>query len=507
MKNNIVRGTIILTATTIVIRLIGFIFRIYLANVIGAEGMGLYQLLLSFYMLTVTFAISGISVAVSRLTAEQISKHNIQNAKKVLHNSIIICLITSGIATLILYFGAEKVSIYILKDTRAILPLKCLAPSLPFLAFSACYRGYFYAVRNVIKPSSAQLLEQIFRMVTTILLLNYINLKNIEYACCAATIGMTVGEVASFIYISFLYCLDKKYKTTSQNSDKMFGKILSISIPVAGTAYLNSALRLLENALIPIKLVVYGMTTSAAMSAYGMIKGMVLPILFFPTSFLTSLATMILPSISSANASKNDKMITKTVSKVLQFTLMIGILLVGIFMIFSSEISTVLYPKNTEVGLMIKLLSFICPFMYLNMVIISMLNGLGKQLSTFKINLLESIIKITFIICLVPIYGFNAYLLALFVTTILNTLLYMYKLLQITYIIFDISNWIIKPMVCAIIASIVSKFLYSLIYSNIFSIGLSLIMSIISIGVIYLLLLFITKSITNKDLNVVKNSI
>ena len=205
LKENIIKGTIILTITTIIIRALGFIFRIYLANAIGAEGMGLYQLILSFYMLTVTFATSSISSSVSRLVAEELAKNKYQNAKKTLKISILISLVKSGWATLILYYGAEAVSIYILKDTRAILPLKTLAPSLSFLALSACFRGYFYAVRNVAKPTTAQILEQIIRIFVTVYLIKAIKVENIISACSAATVGMTAGEIASFIYILFLY--------------------------------------------------------------------------------------------------------------------------------------------------------------------------------------------------------------------------------------------------------------------------------------------------------------
>jgi len=505
LKENIIKGTIILTITTIIIRTIGFVFRIYLANAIGAEGIGLYQLIMAFYMLTVTLATSGISVAVSRIVAEEIAKNKYQNAKKALKLSLIISLITSGIATVVLFFGAEPVSIYILKDARAILPLKYLAPSLPLLAFSACYRGYFFAVRDVVKPTTAQVLEQIVRIFVTVYLIKSIRVDNIIYACSAATIGMTAGELISYIYIVFLYYIDKKYKSKKQNTDKILFNMLYISIPVAGTSYLNSALRLLENALIPIKLVASGMEVSSAMSIYGMIKGMVLPILFFPTSFLSSLATMLLPSLSSANVNNNEKHITYTLSKVLHFTSISGILVVSLFMLFPYELGNALY-NSTEVGTLIRILSFLCPFMYLNMVVTSVLNALGEQVSSFKINLIESIIKIMMIFFLVPKYGFTAYLFALFITTILNTILYIYRLLKVSYIIFDISNWVFKPILAAIISGLISKLLYSAIYTNILSLNKSLILSIASIGIIYLILLFILKSLKPSDFNSLKKS-
>ncbi len=521
MRENIIKGTLILSITSIIIRLIGFVFRIYLANTIGAEGIGLYQLIMAFYMLSITFATSGISLASSRIVAEELAKNKLGNVRKAFKMSIALSLITSGIATAVLFFGAEYISVYILKDVRAILPLKYLAPSLPFLAFSACYRGYFHATRNIIKPSSAQVLEQVVRILVTIWLLSLVEAGNVVYSCSVAMIGMTAGELISYIYIWILYHFDNKIlhrnlksrssiknvfsKNSLKDNKSMLFNMLSISIPVAGSNYLNSALRLLENTLIPVKLIASGMTASAAMSIYGIIKGMVLPILFFPTSFLSSLATMLMPSLSSDNVTKNDKHMTYTLSKVIHFTSISGILVVSFFILFPNELGNALY-KGIKVGYLIRILSLLCPFMYLNMVISSVLNTLDEQVKAFTINLIESMIKILMIFFLVPIYGFRAYLLALFITTILNTILYMYRLLKVSYLIFDISNWVFKPIISAAIAGIAAKLLYVAIFTNSFSINISLILAIISITLIYLILLFIMKGITRSDLRILKNS-
>lgn len=521
VRENIIKGTLILSITSIIIRLIGFVFRIYLANTIGAEGIGLYQLIMAFYMLSITFATSGISLASSRIVAEELAKNKLGNVRKAFKMSIALSLITSGIATAVLFFGAEYISVYILKDVRAILPLKYLAPSLPFLAFSACYRGYFHATRNIIKPSSAQVLEQIVRILVTIWLLSLVEAGNVVYACSVAMIGMTAGELISYIYIWILYHFGNKIlhrglksrspiknvfsKNSLKDNKSMLFNILSISIPVAGSNYLNSALRLLENTLIPVKLIASGMTASAAMSIYGIIKGMVLPILFFPTSFLSSLATMLMPSLSSDNVTKNDKHMTFTLSKVIHFTSISGILVVSFFILFPNELGNALY-KGIKVGYLIRILSLLCPFMYLNMVISSVLNTLGEQVKAFTINLIESMIKILMIFFLVPIYGFRAYLLALFITTVLNTILYMYRLLKVSYLIFDISNWVFKPIISAAIAGIAAKLLYIAVYINSFSVNISLILAIISIILIYLILLFIMKGITRSDLRILKNS-
>jgi len=505
-KENLILGTLILTVATTITRIVGFVFRIYLANVLGAEGIGLYQLILSFYMLMVTLSTSGIRVAVSRLMSEELALRHYSNAKKVLNQSILLSLFTGFFAAFLMYYFANYVGVNILKDERTVLSLLYLVPSLPVIAVSSCYKGYFYAVGKVTKPASAQVLEQIIRVFVIFSIMNYYLPKGLGYGCAAVSIGMTIEEIFSLIYIWFLYAIEKKpfsHKVKSK-SDNMIFKIFGIAIPLSATAYINSILRMLENILIPSRLILYGTSTINAMSLYGMIKGMVLPLLFFPSSFLTSLASILIPSVAGDNAISNEKKVTYTLSKVLHFTTLSGILVVSVFLCFPNEIGMAVY-NDTQVGIMLKIISFVCPFMYLNMVIASMLNALGEQVSSFKINIIESVLKISIIYFLIPIYGFNAYLFALFITTLLNTLLYLIRLLQVSCIIFDVSNWIFKPIVAAVISSLVSRILYVIFLTAAFSKILVLISSIIILCLFYLIFLILFKSINTISLKSVKS--
>lgn len=504
-KENLILGTLILTVATTITRIVGFVFRIYLANVLGAEGIGLYQLILSFYMLMVTLSTSGIRIAVSRLMSEELALHHYSNAKRVLHQSIILSLFTGFFAAFLMYYFANYVGIKILKDERTVLSLLYLVPSLPLIAVSSCYKGYFYAVGKVTKPASAQVLEQVIRVFVIFSIMNLYLPKGLGYGCAVVSIGMTIEEIFSLIYIWVLYMFEKKpYSNRSKaKSDNMIFKILGICVPLSATAYVNSILRMVENILIPSRLILFGASTINAMSLYGMIKGMVLPLLFFPSSFLTSLASILIPSVAGDNAISNEKKVTYTLSKVLHFTTLSGILVVSVFICFPNEIGMAVY-NDTQVGIMLKIISFVCPFMYLNMVISSMLNALGEQVSSFKINIIESVIKISIIYFFIPIYGFDAYLFALFITTLINTLLYLIRLLQVSCIIFDVSNWIFKPIVAAILSSLASRILFILFLTTASSKIFVLILSILLISLFYLTFLILFKSINVTSVKAMK---
>lgn len=495
-KENLIVGTLVLTFATTIVRIVGMIFRIYLANILGAQGMGIYQLILSVYFMMVTLATSGIRIAVSRLISEELSLRHYSNARKVLSQAVALSLATGFASAFALYFFAEDIGTHFLNEQRTVMALMYLAPSLPLIAVSSCYKGYFFALGKVVRPSIIQVTEQLVRIAVIFSIMNQYLPRGIEYGCAAVSIGMTVEELFSLLLTWLFYIFDKKPFSgkTHQKPDNMMFKMLKIIVPLSGTSYLNSILRTVENAMIPARLLIYGVSSEMAMSLYGMVKGMVLPLLFFPSSFLTSLSSILIPSVAGDNAASNEKKVSSTLSRVLHFTAISGILVVTVFMWFPTEIAMAVY-NDTQVGLMLKLISFVCPFMYLNMVISSMLNALGEQVTSFKINIVESVLKISIIYFLVPIYGFNAYLFALFLTTILNTILYTARLLKVSCIVFDISNWIFKPVAAAFGAGAAARKLFEIFVLNSTNNIFSLFSSIIILCLLYLMGLIALKSI------------
>jgi stage V sporulation protein B len=495
-KKDIIAGTLILTFATSVIRVVGFIFRIYLANTLGSEGMGLYQLILSIYFLMITLATSGIRTAVSRLISEELSLSRYSNAKKVLRQSVGLSLLTGFGAAAAMYYFADYLGRVILNDERTVLSIMYLAPSLPALAVSSCYKGYFYGVGRVAKPSFIQIAEQLVRIFVIFNIMNFFLPKGIEYGCAAVAIGMTVEELFSLGLTWLFYISDKKpfASKLKQKPDNMIFKILAIVLPLSGTSYINSALRAAENTLIPARLMLYGATAGTALSLYGIVKGMVLPLLFFPSSFLTSLSSILIPSVAGDNAASNEKRVTETLSIVMHYTAVSGIFVVSIFLAFPDEIAMAVY-NDSQVGTLLKIISYVCPFMYMNMVISSMLNALGEQMSSFRINIVESILKISIIYFFIPLFGFDAYLFALFLTTVLNTVSYTARLLKVSCILFDISNWIFKPICAAAFSTFTSKYLYGLFLERSSNNIAALVSSLLILALLYFMGLIATGSI------------
>jgi len=461
-SQGLIANTVILTIASFITRIIGMISIVYISNILGPEGMGLYQLIVSIYIMAVIFASAGISVSVSKLVAEELSQNNAYNVKKIMTTIFVFAASLSCTICFILFTYAPFIATFFIKDTRAILGLKMLSLSIPFMALSSCFKGYFYAVKTVLKPASADILEQFVKLGLIVFLVNLWSPRGLIYAYAAIGVAMTIGEMVSWSYMLAFYIGDRrKYKLVqkpSKNSKNILFRILSVGLPVAAIAYIGSIFMSAENLLIPIGLKKFGTSPEISMSLYGMVKGMVLPILFFPAAFLTAFSTTLVPEIARANILRHHKRVRYTTHRVLHFTFILSILVVSLFINYSSEIGLVIY-KNEEIGPILKTLAFIVPFMYIEVVCDGILKGLGEQISCLRYSIIDSIFRISTIYFLIPVKGISAFLGIMMISNVLTCTLNFNRLLDKTHIEIELSKWILKPILTATAASLFSKLL------------------------------------------------
>lgn len=456
-KKILVKGAIIVLIASVVTRILGFFFRVFLADKLGAQGMGVYQLILSLYLLVVTLATSGVSFSVSRLVAENMATSKNNNSKYILKTAILWAIFLSAIVSFIMVFFRNYIGANILRDERTTLSILWLAPSLPFIAISSCIKGYFFAKRKPLYPSTASIIEQIIKMIIITIMLDISLNTTISTSCAIISIGMTISEVISAIYMAFLYFKGNngvKYETVERR--KTLSNILKVSIPVQTSTTFNSALKLIESILIieSLKIFTKG-DVQAATSSYGIIKGMVFPLILFPTSFLQAIITVLIPELSGATAGGNKRAIKKACEKSLQLTLILGIFVAAIFIMFPNKIASMFY-KNPEVGPMLKILSTLCPIMYVQLICMGILNSIGEQVASMKYNFLDGILKVALIAILVPKGGINAFLFLTFACNIFILFLYAFKLAKSTSFPICISDILIKPIFSIVVACFIS---------------------------------------------------
>lgn len=495
-KRNLLINVMLLTASTMTLGFIGMAFRIYLSNKIGAEGMGLFQLIMSINVVCQTLAISGIRVTMTRLVAEELGKGNSHLLKNIVIKGLLYTLFFSILTGTLLYNFSGFISISWIQDERAIIPLKILSCALPFVGISCCLNGYFYGCRKVIKCISADIIETLVMITIVSLCIISSSTERLDYTCALIAVGSAIGNICSAVYAYILYIFEKKNIKTFRNNTNKYSlfKITRIAIPLAFSSYIQTSLKTVEDILIPKSLRLYGSSGAVSLSIFGMVKGMVMPLLVFPSIFLASFSTLIIPEIAEANALNKKNMVNYIISKVIKFTMLIAIFATGVFIVFSNEIGTTLF-NNNDVGYLLKILAPLIPFMYLDKIVDGSLNALDLQVTTLKYNIIDMFVRISAITFLIPRYGINGFVLVLFISTTFNTSLGVIKILRVTKLRFDILDWILKPLLSITLSSYATKIIiYCLHIKN------SIYINILFDLFLYFIMLILLKAITKKDI-------
>ena len=211
MKKTIfIKNAAILTASSLILRFIGIIFKVWLAGKIGSEGIGLYQLTFSVYILASTFATSGICTAVTRMVANEISLGSELGVTRILRRSIFLSLLIALLTLGILFFGAEFIAGTLLGDSRATAAIKILSFSLPFMAVSSVIKGYFFARRKASPGAVSQLLEQAVRIGVILVYIKLFDGRGLAFTCAAVLLGDTVAEGFALFVLWLMYLKDAK---------------------------------------------------------------------------------------------------------------------------------------------------------------------------------------------------------------------------------------------------------------------------------------------------------
>ena len=453
-------NSIIIMCCSLFIRIISSVFDIFLANKIGAEAIGVYSLIMSIYMFAVTIATSGVNLAVTKVISEEIEKNNTGNIPRIVKRCFLYSFVMGCVACLALIIFAPYICEKWLMNQVSHSVIYTLAISLPFVSMTSAISGYFLAVRNVLRTSISQIAGQFIRIGIVFVLVSYIFPHSINNSALALVIGSTLSEIISFIFLYITYCKDKKNHTKLDGKKSNLTKrILKISLPIAITSYIRSGLNTLKQIIIPIRLKLSGMSYTKAIAEYGIICGMAMPIIMFPSVIVYSYSSLLVPEFSRFSVHDDKSVMRRNISKMFKITLYFSIAIAGILMYFGKDIGNVLY-NTQDVGWYIKIMAPLIVLIYLDNVIDSILKGLGKQVSVMCCNILDLVISVSFIYYLLPIFGSVGYLIVMYISEILNYSISVITLFKETSLKFKYFEWVIFPVICILL---------SIILSNIFS--------------------------------------
>ncbi|MEG1946400.1 MAG: polysaccharide biosynthesis protein [Lachnospiraceae bacterium] len=414
-------GTLLLTITGLLSRIIGFFYRIFLSHTIGAEGVGIYQLIFPIYALTFSFTVSGIQTSISRFVAQAVasldsnsySKKKLCNARCYLTGGLMISLSLSFLCSILLFYFADNIALYFLEELRCASLLRILSFTVPFGAVHACINGYFYGLKKSFVPAMSQLFEQLVR-VGCVWVIYQISIEQQQPVTVDMAVwGLVAGEIASVLFsISFL-----GRKKSLGNRLIGLGQLFMMSAPLCANRVLVNLLQSVEAVMIPGQLREYGYSILESLSVYGVLTGMALPMVLFPSVITNSVSVMLLPVIAEAQEKEDIHYIRRAVKKTCSYCLLLGFLCTLGFLFLGHWMGEILF-ANELAGSFIVTLCWMCPFLYLSTTLSSILNGLGKTSITFTLNVIALAIRIAFVVWGIPLFGIKAYLWGMLVSQI-----------------------------------------------------------------------------------------
>ncbi len=434
-KHPLLIGTAILTITGLISRIIGFFYRIYLSRLFGEEGMGIYQLLSPVLAISFSLSAAAYQTAISKMVAEKTARRK-ESCFHPMLCGLSISLPLSLLCTGVLYYFAQPIGTYLLLEPRTVSMLRILSVSIPFSAVHSCINGYFYGIKKAGVPAVAQIVEQLVRVGCVYCISIYAFQRGAKPTINVAILGLVIGE-----FISMLVTIIAIYGTYIQKSkmpnpreaslfrgiSSSYRGILHMAIPLTANRIVLNILQSIEAVSIPSMLKLYGYDSSTALSVYGVLTGMAMPLIFFPNAITSSISVLLLPMISESHAIGDKKAVKKVTLRTVKYCLLLGFCCMCCFGLFGKLAGNLLF-HSPLAGHFITTLSFICPFIYLDTTLSSILQGLGLPGHIFVMNVICLLIRLAFVFFVVPLVGINGYLWGMLASQITLSLLYLISL-------------------------------------------------------------------------------
>ena len=453
-KMAFITGTLLLTSTGFICRILGFFYRIFMSRTTGAEGLGIYNMVHPIFSICFAVCAGSIQTALSQYVAA-----NQTRGRAVFRTGLVIAMGMSFLLAWVIYGNAGFLAEKLLLEPRCAPYLPVMAVSVPFAALHACINGYYYGMQKARVPAFSQVAEQVIRMGAVFLIASIWLESGRQITVSLAVYGHLIGEMASAVFTVFCLgffppCKDgdsRRAPAIPLSFGATAAPLMALALPLMGNRLILNVLGSAEAIWIPNKLMSSGLTNSEALSVYGVLTSMALPFILFPSAITNSMAVLLLPTVAEAQADGNEARISSMISMSLRYSCYMGVLCIGIFTIFGNQLGVSVF-HDQNAGTYITILSWLCPFMYLATTMGSILNGLGRTSSTFFQNVFAMVIRLAFVLFAIPRYGILGYLWGMLVSELALALMSFLAVKRLVPFCWDTVNMIVKPVLLLLIS-------------------------------------------------------
>ena len=521
-------NALLLIAVNLFMRTVGVSFNVYLSNRAGGEVMGLYSLLFGVYGLAITLGSAGVNLGTTRLVADVMGAfcpvgegrsvadtYEGDACRRAIRGALRRCLVYSSVCSAVtgalMFIAAPAIGRVWLNDTRTVLSLRVLALTLPPIAVCACLNGYFTAVRRVAKSAVVGVGIQFLRIGFCAYLLTLWLPEGVEMTCLALVLGGALSELCGLILTVGAYLLDRRQHLsvrrrmdpaeslacTEGGETATAKKLLGITVPVTLSACLRSGLITLQHILIPRGLKQSGASWESALTSYGVLHSMVLPVVLFPSAFISSFSGLLVPEVAESWARGDRERVSRLAAKIITPALVFSFGVAGVMSCFGYELGEAIYGSR-EAGMYIRVLAPLIPIMYVDSSVDAFLKGMGEQVYSMNVNIIDAGASVLLVWLLLPRMGLWGYVVAIYVTETLNTTLSLCRMLRMSDMPVSLWRQVFGPLLCIIGATAVCRIGGILLHMPIGGLG-DLAAHIAVCVIIYLLFLSLTKTFGKRE--------
>lgn len=470
-KDNFVKNSFMLTASNITTGILGFIFSIYLSNLIGPEGMGLYGLVMPIYNLFICLMTAGIVAAISQVSAIYTSRNEYNNVTKTIRTVATFNIVWAILIGIMVFFIAPYISQYGVNDIRTVNAIRVTCPAMVLIAISNILKGYFYGVSKIVVPSFIDILEKAMRIVTIALLIMFFKATSITTLVTLAYVSLAIGELQSLILLFFYY--KKLRKETPRSNDKperasqLIFNVFIIALPLCINGFLGNLFATASTLIVPRRLMSAGFEYATALGMIGKFSGMAMTIISFPAIVIMSINSLIIPDLSQMLCKGEYYNATVRIKKVMKIAFLLGLATTIICNIIPDSLGQMFYGRG-DLGLYIKIGSLCAPIMFPASTMFGILNGLNKQGIILRNSLIVATLELIclFIFTSIPSLNILGYAVTMMITSIVTLIINLHEVkkhLDLTLSKTNITIFLLLAVLIFLVLSIITaKFLSGL---------------------------------------------
>ena len=458
IKQAFARSAACIMIFTIVTRVVGFVYRIYLSNVLGPEGMGIYQIVFAVFAVLITLTSSGIPVTVSRQSAIHFEHKNTASAERTVTAAALVGLVTAGAIRLVIVLFRNQLR-WLFADARCMPIFLCLIPAFLFSSvYSAC-RGGLWGEKSFFLYSLTEFIEELLLVIAGFILLQFAQgiFSGAFFASLAVCISYCLAAVITFL----LYVRRRKFFRRPKG---FILPLVKSSAPLTGIRLCSNVLNSLIAIILPMRLCLTGLTTPEALAQFGIMSGMTLPLLFLPDTFVSSVALLLVPELSADHA-KNNPQFRQKAEFALSFALAVALMCIPVFAANGRYLSEFLYSGNQQAGVYLEQCCYVMIFMCLSLISNTVLNSMGLEYKTLK-NFLAGAVCLLACIWILPRYcGIYALMIGYAANLGVSSVLNLFTLRKYAKISFRILLPLLGYAALLVPATLISRFTANILHA------------------------------------------